>query len=198
MDLKRLAMVPLLSSAARMPLPGATSALAVAASSSAVMRTSRGLDSLQYPAQAAVGRVAQPARLQPRKLTSTASSGRTNTGAGSSAPGRVQRPPAATPPARRTGSRPPPAGPAAPRPAAGPPAPGRGQPGRKTAAGPAAPARAGRPAGSGPRRGRGGTRQPGTSRAVVLDLEPVPGPLAGQVKAVEPLGHHPLQPLGAG
>ena len=36
-DLKRLAIVPLLSSAARMPLPGATSAVAVAASSSVVM-----------------------------------------------------------------------------------------------------------------------------------------------------------------
>src|SRR5215207_4255272 len=64
MDLKRLAMVPLLSSAARMPLPGATSAVAVAASSSAVMAyLPWGLDSLQYPAEAVVGRVAQPAGL---------------------------------------------------------------------------------------------------------------------------------------
>jgi hypothetical protein len=39
--------VPLLSSAARMPLPGATSAFAVAASSSAVMATSLGVGPLQ-------------------------------------------------------------------------------------------------------------------------------------------------------
>src|SRR5829696_2163442 len=57
-------MVPLLSSAARMPLPWATSAVAVAASSSVVMcKPPWSPGSLQYPGEAAVGRVAQAARL---------------------------------------------------------------------------------------------------------------------------------------
>src|SRR4029450_10643970 len=68
-------MVPLLSSAARMPLPGATNALAVTASSSAVMATSLVFGLLQWPAQAVVGRTPEPADSQPRKVTSTATSG---------------------------------------------------------------------------------------------------------------------------
>src|SRR5215207_4230856 len=56
-------MVPLLSSAARMPLPGATRARAVAASSSVMWNPPLGSGPLQYPGEAAVGRVAQAARL---------------------------------------------------------------------------------------------------------------------------------------
>src|SRR5215203_7553001 len=56
-------MVPLLSSAARMPLPGATRARAVAASSSVIWNLPLGSGPLQYPGEAAVGRVAQAARL---------------------------------------------------------------------------------------------------------------------------------------
>src|SRR4029453_8588681 len=63
----RFLMVPLLSSAARMPLPGATSALAVARSSSVMEAPPREPDAAQSLApgggQAAVGRVAQPAAL---------------------------------------------------------------------------------------------------------------------------------------
>src|SRR5829696_980986 len=56
-------MVPLLSSAARMPSPGATRARAVAASSSVMWNPPLGSGPLQYPGEAAVGRVAQAARL---------------------------------------------------------------------------------------------------------------------------------------
>src|SRR5215218_8822939 len=60
-------MVPLLSSAARMPLPGATSAVAVACSSSVMGTPPRVPDAAPSLApgggQAAVGRVAQPVAL---------------------------------------------------------------------------------------------------------------------------------------
>src|SRR5215203_7244907 len=91
-------MVPLLSSAARMPLPGATRARAVAASSSVIWNLPLGSGPLQYPGEAAVGRVAQAARLPAEEadldgqLGADEHRGRV-AGAGSPGPGRDQRPP---------------------------------------------------------------------------------------------------------
>jgi hypothetical protein len=114
-DSKRFSMVPLLSSAARMPLPGATSAAAVAASSSAAISNLPGT------------RSSYSSWLRP--------------------PPRVGRADEQRPGLVAVGDE------AADQERLAPAMPG---------------------------------------------LEPAPGPPAGQVAALEPLGHHPLQPLLAG
>src|SRR6266498_6119041 len=74
MDLKRFSIVPELSSAARMPLPGATSALAVAARSSVVMvapsssRAARPRVSMLPQARRTCGHCSQVPRVGPQQV----------------------------------------------------------------------------------------------------------------------------------